>query len=88
VGFQIFEPKAVSRAIINIEIKVFTMSSTPCASCVVVLNQQQEQNISHQKQCEDIADNQNEKLGKNCTVVENGRVVVKPLQQLTTEISD
>lgn len=64
------------------------MSSTPCPSCVVVLNQQQEQNISHQKQCQDIPDNHNKNVGKNCTVVENGRVVVKPLQQLTTETAD
>ena len=85
---QIFQPKAVSRAIIDIEIKVLYMSSTPCPSCVVVLNQQQEQNISHHKQCEDIPDNHSKSLVKNCTVVENGRVVVKPLQPLTTETAD
>ncbi len=79
------------------------MSSTPCPSCVVVLNQQQEQNISHHKQCEDIPGNHSKShhkqcedipgnhsknVTKNCTVVENGRVVVKPLQQLTTETAD
>jgi hypothetical protein len=46
---------------------------------VVVLKQQQEQNIQYQKQRPGVADNQCQKP-KNCTVVENGRVVVKPLQ--------
>jgi len=55
------------------------MSSASCAPCVVVLKHQQEQNIQHQKHCPDVADNQCQKP-KNCTVVENGRVVVKPLQ--------
>lgn len=55
------------------------MSSASCAPCVVVLKQQQEQNIQHQKECPSVADKQCQKP-KNCTVVENGRVVVKPLQ--------
>ncbi|MBD2203990.1 hypothetical protein H6G33_14390 [Calothrix sp. FACHB-1219] len=64
------------------------MSSTPCPSCVVALNQQQEQNISHHKQCQDIADKHSKTVGKNCTVVENGRVVVKPLPEVNTEKAD
>ncbi|AFY50154.1 hypothetical protein Nos7524_4395 [Nostoc sp. PCC 7524] len=53
------------------------MSFPSCASCVVVLNQQHEQQISHQNQDEDetIHHRQNASQGK--TVVENGRVVVK-----------
>ncbi|EKF02747.1 hypothetical protein FDUTEX481_05547 [Tolypothrix sp. PCC 7601] len=47
---------------------------------MVVLTQQQEENISHQKRCQDEQVNYNNVPVKNCTVVENGRVVVKPLQ--------
>ncbi|OUL19916.1 MULTISPECIES: hypothetical protein [unclassified Nostoc] len=60
------------------------MSPTPCSCCVVTLNQQQEQNISHQKQCQDVPDNHSKSVVKNCTVVENGRVVVKPLPTETS----
>ncbi|MDM9585595.1 MAG: hypothetical protein RM022_027505 [Nostoc sp. EfeVER01] len=56
------------------------MSFASCACCVVVLNQQQEQNISHQNQCQDVPVNHSKSTVKNCTVIENGRVVVKPLQ--------
>lgn len=56
------------------------MSSASCAPCVVVLKQQQEQNIQHQKECPGVANNHQSQKPKNCTVVENGRVVVKPLQ--------
>jgi hypothetical protein len=49
-----------------------------------VLKQQQEQNIQHQKECPSVADKQCQKP-KNCTVVENGRVVVKPLQPRMNE---
>lgn len=56
------------------------MSSTPCSGCVVTLTQQQEKNISHQKHCQDEQVNYCNVPVKNCTVVENGRVVVKPLQ--------
>ncbi|MBG1265820.1 hypothetical protein F8S12_38205 [Nostoc sp. WHI] len=56
------------------------MSFPSCPSCVVVLNQQQEQNMSHQNQCQDVPVNHDKSPVKNCTVVENGRVVVKPLQ--------
>ncbi|MBD2357360.1 hypothetical protein H6G41_22525 [Tolypothrix sp. FACHB-123] len=64
------------------------MSSTPCPSCVVTLNQQQEQNISHRQNCQQVPDNHSKTIVKNCTVVENGRVVVKPLQPLPTETAD
>ncbi|MBW4675784.1 MAG: hypothetical protein KME52_17700 [Desmonostoc geniculatum HA4340-LM1] len=56
------------------------MSFPSCSSCVVILNQQEEQNISHQKQCHDTPVNHSKNTGENCTVVENGRVVVKPSQ--------
>jgi hypothetical protein len=78
----------VNYAIINIEIKIFDMPSTPCPSCVVALNQQQEQNISHHNNCQDLSDKHSKTVVKNCTVVENGRVVVKPLQPIPTETFD
>lgn len=56
------------------------MSFASCSSCVVVLNQQQEENISHQKQCQDVPVDHNKSTGENSTVVENGRVVVKTSQ--------
>ncbi len=56
------------------------MSFASCACCVAVLNQQREQNIQHKKECQGVSDNQCKKSAKSCTVVENGRVVVKPLQ--------
>jgi hypothetical protein len=61
------------------------MSSTPCPCCAVILNQQQEQNISHHKQCQDVPENHSKSVVKNCTVVENGRVVVKPLPTKTSD---
>ncbi|MEJ6483702.1 hypothetical protein N0Y54_20680 [Nostoc punctiforme UO1] len=64
------------------------MSFSPSACCVVVLNQQQEQNISHQNQCKDVQVNHSKGMVKNCTVVENGRVVVKALQSLDNQNSE
>ncbi|MBW4424812.1 MAG: hypothetical protein KME50_10250 [Nostoc desertorum CM1-VF14] len=56
------------------------MSFSPCPCCVVVLNQQQQQNVSYQNQSQDVPVNYSKSMVKSCTVVENGRVVVKPLQ--------
>ncbi|MBD2725850.1 hypothetical protein H6G96_05815 [Nostoc sp. FACHB-892] len=55
------------------------MSFSSCPCCVVVLNQQQ-QNVSYQNQSQDVPVNYSKSMVKSCTVVENGRVVVKPLQ--------
>ncbi|MBU7582077.1 MAG: hypothetical protein KAF91_04070 [Nostoc sp. TH1S01] len=52
------------------------MSTVSCSSCVVILNQQQEQNISHQQQCQNEPVNHSKTTIKNSTVVKNGRVVV------------
>ncbi|WP_413199377.1 hypothetical protein [Nostoc piscinale] len=52
------------------------MSTVSCSSCVVILNQQQEQNMSHQQQCQNQPINHSQSTGKNSTVVKNGRVVV------------
>ncbi|ALF55163.1 hypothetical protein ACX27_23790 [Nostoc piscinale CENA21] len=52
------------------------MSTVSCSSCVVILNQQQEQNISHQHQCQNQPINHSQNTSKNSTVVKNGRVVV------------
>ncbi|MBE9209174.1 hypothetical protein IQ244_22075 [Nostoc sp. LEGE 06077] len=59
------------------------MSTVSCTSCVVVLNQQQEQNISHQQQCQDEPVNHSQTNCKNSTVVKNGRVVVVSEQEQT-----
>ncbi|MCC5615856.1 hypothetical protein LC605_12405 [Nostoc sp. CHAB 5836] len=64
------------------------MSFASCPCCVVILNQQQEENISHQNQCQDVPVNYSKSIVKSCTVVENGRVVVKPLQRPLDQISD
>ncbi|MEH1939368.1 MAG: hypothetical protein V7L01_04000 [Nostoc sp.] len=64
------------------------MSLASCACCVVVLNQQQEQNISHQNQCQDVPVKPSKSMVKSCTVVENGRVVVKPLQTAVNQTAE
>ncbi|MEH2161482.1 MAG: hypothetical protein V7K38_10625 [Nostoc sp.] len=64
------------------------MSFSSCACCAVVLNQQQEQNISYQNQCQDVPVNHSKSMVKNYTVVENGRVVVKPLQPTQNQTSE
>ncbi|ARV60363.1 hypothetical protein BZZ01_18560 [Nostocales cyanobacterium HT-58-2] len=65
------------------------MSFTTSACCAVTLNQQQEQNISYHKkqctdrtQCADAPVSNGKSTSKNCTIVENGRVVVKSAQTL------
>jgi len=66
------------------------MSFTACPCCVVVLNQQREQNVSNQNQHEDVPSvvNNSKNSAKSCTVVENGRVVVKPLQTESRETTE
>jgi len=89
-GEQIFDLNTISRAIIDIEIKIYYMSIASSACCVVVLNQQQEQNqnICYQNQCQDVPVNHSKSMVKNCTVVENGRVIVKPLQPPLNQTSE
>ncbi|HEY9709115.1 MAG TPA: hypothetical protein V6D48_13010 [Oculatellaceae cyanobacterium] len=59
------------------------MSCPTTASCAVVLNQQQQTNIHQCNQLTDKADkasvSSSETQPKYCTVVEDGRVVVKPV---------
>jgi hypothetical protein len=62
------------------------MSSASCACCVVVLNQQPQQSISQQNQVRDIPVKHCQKSTQNCTVVENGRVVVKAVDILNAGI--
>ncbi|MEH2058532.1 MAG: hypothetical protein V7K97_20740 [Nostoc sp.] len=64
------------------------MSFASSTCCVVVLNQQQEQNLCHQKQCQDVPVNGSKSIVKSCTVVENGRVVVKPLEPPINKTSE
>jgi hypothetical protein len=56
------------------------MSFASSTCCVAVLNQQREANFHHKNECQDVPVNESCTSVKNCTVVENGRVVVKPLQ--------
>ncbi|HIK05140.1 MAG TPA: hypothetical protein IGS40_10555 [Trichormus sp. M33_DOE_039] len=63
------------------------MSFHTCASCAVVLNQQHEQNIAHQHQCQDEPVQQTQNITQAKTVVENGKVVVKPAQQPSDDTS-
>ncbi|MEH1791823.1 MULTISPECIES: hypothetical protein [unclassified Nostoc] len=66
------------------------MSLASSACCVVVLNQQQEQNqnICYQNHCQDVPVKHCKTMVKSCTVVENGRVVVKPLQSPLNQTSE
>lgn len=59
------------------EFSSLNMSHYSCGCCVAVLHQQQETNISHQNQSKDASVNDSKHVSKTCTVVENGRVVVK-----------
>ncbi|AFZ16943.1 hypothetical protein [Allocoleopsis franciscana] len=58
------------------------MSPITTACCAVTLNQQQQTHINH---CKALADQDSVSLykikPKYCTIVENGRVVVKPIAQ-------
>ena len=56
------------------------MSFASSVCCVHVLKQQGEQNVQYQNECQSMPDKQCQKPKNYCTVVENGRVVVKPLQ--------
>ena len=66
----------------DIELAVPNMTLPTPNCCIVVLNQQQEQNIEHNHNQSSEADeaNQCKHKTKNCTVVENGLVVVRSSQ--------
>lgn len=70
------------------KLEVPHMPFASCSCCVVVLNQQREQNISRQNQSEDVPVNNSKNSAKSCTVVENGRVVVKPVQPPVDETAE
>ncbi|MEP0870889.1 hypothetical protein NDA01_13860 [Trichocoleus desertorum AS-A10] len=56
------------------------MSVVPSSSCAAALDQQQQQ-IQQAEQCaEEATGDRCKNLSQRCTVVENGRVVVKPLR--------
>ncbi|MBD1864433.1 MULTISPECIES: hypothetical protein [Trichocoleus] len=56
------------------------MSVVPSSSCAAALDQQQQQ-IQQAEQCdEETTGDRCKNLSQRCTVVENGRVVVKPLR--------
>ena len=56
------------------------MSAPTASSCIVVLKQQQEQAIQHHHEpCAKAAIVPCKTVSPNCTIVENGQVVVKPL---------
>lgn len=60
------------------------MSFASSVCCVNILQQQREQNVQYKTESHSVADKQCQNT-KNCTVVENGRVVVKPLQPSSDE---
>ena len=66
-------------------LKVTIMSFVNAACCAVSLQQKQEQNIRHNQQYADTAVNHSKSVSQNCTVVENGVVVVKPIETLPQE---
>ncbi len=71
---------------IHAGLKVCPMSSLhsgPC--CVAVMNQQREQRNYQQHECAEKPVNPCQKVTKYCTVVEDGRVVVKPLPSVSQE---
>lgn len=58
------------------------MPPTTTTCCAVTLNQQQQTNIGHCKKiAEQASASPNPTKPKSCTVVENGRVVVKAIAQ-------
>lgn len=61
------------------------MAAPTASSCIVVLNQQREQAIQHHDQCDKASIAPFKALTHSCTIVENGRVVVKPLQPSVVE---
>jgi hypothetical protein len=71
---------------IHTGLKVCPMSSLhsgPC--CVAVINQQRQQRNYQQHQCADTSVKPCQQVTKYCTVVEDGRVVVKPLPSVSQE---
>ncbi|MBV9390192.1 MAG: hypothetical protein JOZ78_27515 [Chroococcidiopsidaceae cyanobacterium CP_BM_ER_R8_30] len=76
-----------SATIEDIELAVPNMSLPTPNCCIVVLNQQQEQNIEHHNQSSEAeVIDQCEHKSKNCTVIENGLVVVRPSQTPPQEV--
>jgi hypothetical protein len=61
------------------------MAAPTASSCIVVLNQQREQAIQHHDQYDKAPIAPCNALTHSCTIVENGRVVVKPLQPSVVE---
>jgi hypothetical protein len=58
------------------------MSSPNAAPSVVVLNQQREQDVSNLDRADDAPATPCKNKTENCTVVEDGKVVVKPVEAL------
>jgi hypothetical protein len=56
------------------------MSVSSVAPCVVVLNQQREQEVSELCHSDKASSDHGKNKTKYCTVVENGKVVVKPVE--------
>lgn len=67
------------------EFSVIDMTSSSAACCVVHLNQQQERNIQHLKQLANHNHRCLQALPQKCTIVENGRVVVKQVVRQVVE---
>jgi len=66
-------------------LKFCPMFSPSGACCVAVMNQQREQRNYQHHQCTDTSVKPCQKVSKYCTVVEDGRVVVKLLPPVSPE---
>jgi hypothetical protein len=66
------------------------MLSSTTACCVAVLNQQQQSNIHRHRSANQLTDDVSVSVNPNqrkyCTVVENGRVVVKPIAPVDEQL--
>lgn len=61
------------------------MAVPTASTCAVVLNQQREQAIQHHEQCDRVTIVPCKAVSSHCTVVENGKVVVKLLPVQPTQ---
>jgi hypothetical protein len=58
-------------------------SASACSCCVTVLNQQNRETLHHQRP--PLVNSASQPPTKLCTVVENGRVVVRPIDELPNQ---
>lgn len=62
-------------------------TSAGASCCIAILKQQQEGSLHHHQAGSPLV-NANQPSTKNCTIVENGRVVVKPIQVVSPQSAE